>query len=172
MSRGSATIVLAALVVSNLGAIALFLTARAVLGFEGVNQFGNFVIPVGTLVFGLIGSLGAVPAVRWTGIGPVPPLRTLMVVASPIAVLVYLLLVAALANWAGHGAGGIFASFMSDVTDGSYILSTGTDEDLGRVGGWGFVLLGLKLAGAAGGAFVTYEGMRYRMVVLVERTFD
>ncbi len=162
MPHRSPIAVVALLGLTNLVTIALFVAGIAMFSFDGTNFFAMFILPIGAIMFGLIGALGAVPGARIAQYSPGSSLRTIMAASSAVAFAVYLLVVAVLINWADPAHPGVIASLLAHETAGDFRLTRGTHEigNLGQVGAWGYLLLALKFAGAALGAVATHEGLR------------
>jgi hypothetical protein len=151
-------------VMSHAAAIALFLAINALLHFEVTNFFTLLIVPLGAVTFGLVGSIGAGFGLRWTGTSPEAPLLNYLIGAAIFSFMIYLLILAELTSRSSSGEVGLLQSLIGNIVNTELIYGRAGQQDgsLGLVGGWGFVLLGLKLAGTAGGAYVAYEGMLFR----------
>lgn len=158
------SIVVAMTLLSHAVIIALFLTVRALFHFEAIKYFTLFVVPIGAIMYGLLGSIGAGYALRWTQRAPTPPLLKLLTITAMVSFVVYLLIIAALTSEANGGHVGVLGSFFENITNTELVYGRAgrRDGSLGAVGSWGFLLFGLELAGVAAGAFVSYEGMLSR----------
>jgi hypothetical protein len=82
--------------------------------------------------------------------------------SAAIAFALYLLVVAALVDAADPTHPGLAATLVALETQGDFSLTRGSHEvgNLGQVGGWGYVLLALKFAGAVLGALSVHAGLR------------
>src|SRR5687768_7189369 len=113
------------LALSQLLTIALFLAATAVFQFNPANFFVLFVVPFGTVIFGVLGTLGAFPGARMAQYSPGASLRNLMVGSAVLGFAVYMLVVAALANWASPDQPGVLATWLQLETQGDFALTRG-----------------------------------------------
>ena len=162
--RLNSFVIVALTALSHALTVALFLTVRMLFGFDWTNHFAYLVLPLGAFVYGSLGSIGAGYALRWTHSAPTPPLLNPLIGAAMVSLVVYSLIIATLVSQATGGQVSVLGALVGNITDTELVYGrTGQQDDsLGAVGGWGFLLLGIKLAGAAGGAYVAYEGMLFR----------
>ncbi|WP_162789502.1 hypothetical protein [Altererythrobacter sp. ZODW24] len=147
---------------SQLITILLYLAVIFLFRFDPTNFFAMVLLPFGALIFGCLGSLGALPGAKIAQYPVDARLRNIMIGTSMTAFVVYLLIVAAVINWADSSHPGVITSLVQLQTQTEFAFSKGTHEigNLGEVGAWGFLLLALKFAGVAGGSWAYYSSLR------------
>lgn len=154
MPDRSPTPVILFLTLSNLTMVG-FALALSQWGFDPTNLFALLVIPIGAIIFGLLGSLGAIPGMRLANYPAGPQLRIFMTAGAVLALALYVVLQGAMLSWSHPAHPGLLDAIAGRATAGGYVARRGSNIlfQADHLGSWGYAFLALKFVGAAVGAW-------------------